>query len=59
MRHGPPRGDGCSGQRRSAIQGGWVMSTTPFEVYLPCEVLAVNVQVGPQEHLSPLEKAIP
>ena len=32
------------------------MPATPFEVYLPCDVLTVKVQVGPQEHLSSLEK---
>ena len=32
------------------------MRATPFEVYLPCDVLTVKVQVGPQEHLSSLEK---
>ena len=32
------------------------MRTIPLEVYLPCDVLTVKVQVGPQEHLSPLEK---
>ena len=29
---------------------------TPLEVYLPCDVLSVKVHVGPQEHLSSLEK---
>ena len=32
------------------------MPATPLEVYLPCDVLTVKVQVGPQEHLSSLEK---
>lgn len=32
------------------------MRAIPLEVYLPCDVLTVKVQVGPQEHLSPLEK---
>ena len=31
------------------------MPATPLEIYLPCEVLTIKVQVGPQEHLSPLE----
>ena len=32
------------------------MPVTPLEVYLPCDVLTVKVHVGPQEHLSSLEK---
>lgn len=31
------------------------MPATPLEIYLPCELLAIKVQVGPQENLSPLE----
>ena len=31
------------------------MPATPLEIYLPCEILTIKVQVGPQEHLSPLE----
>ena len=31
------------------------MPAMPLQIYLPCEVLTIKVQVGPQEHLSPLE----
>ena len=32
------------------------MRATPLEIYLPCDVLTVKVQVGPQEHISSLER---
>ena len=32
------------------------MPATPLEIYLPCEVLTIKAQVGPQEHISPLER---